>query len=405
MSRHENVRLTREQLYELVWSKPMTEIAADFGMSSVAFAKYCKAADVPRPARGYWQQLASGMKLKPTRLPKPDPKTLLTIVISKYARPPLARRKPPPDLPHVEIPERIGKIHPVAKELDDRLKPDFKHQQMPTVRGFSEAVLKVGESTRRRALRLLHLLFKSVEERGHAVRLRKSADTSEWQRGRCALEFVVDGEAIGLSFHEHLTRKPHEKTEREKRWSVFERSYDLEPSGRLILDLRVPWPTDTRTTWRDTEKGTLESLLPEIVWAVDEAGRALATHRSRLAEQARQAEAARKIAEEREKERLRLEAEEKRRRDELEARAAYKRGLERDLRVMTRRWSSAQAIRSFLAAVEDAIPVVDRGEGARRWLAWAFEYAERLDPLNEPHKIPKDLEPELSQLRATQKAQ
>jgi hypothetical protein len=41
MRSREHVRFTREELYELVWSKPMTAIAADFGMSSVAFAKHC----------------------------------------------------------------------------------------------------------------------------------------------------------------------------------------------------------------------------------------------------------------------------------------------------------------------------------------------------------------------------
>jgi hypothetical protein len=34
--------LSREDLYDLVWSKPMTTIAAEFGVSSVAFAKHCR---------------------------------------------------------------------------------------------------------------------------------------------------------------------------------------------------------------------------------------------------------------------------------------------------------------------------------------------------------------------------
>lgn len=34
---NEVVRLTREQLFELVWSRPMTKVAADFGMTSTAW--------------------------------------------------------------------------------------------------------------------------------------------------------------------------------------------------------------------------------------------------------------------------------------------------------------------------------------------------------------------------------
>jgi hypothetical protein len=35
----------------------MTDIAAEFGMSSNAFAKHCKKANVPFPGRGYWQRV------------------------------------------------------------------------------------------------------------------------------------------------------------------------------------------------------------------------------------------------------------------------------------------------------------------------------------------------------------
>lgn len=45
------IRPTREELYALVWSKPMTDVATEFGMSSVAFAKHCNKLNVPRPVR------------------------------------------------------------------------------------------------------------------------------------------------------------------------------------------------------------------------------------------------------------------------------------------------------------------------------------------------------------------
>ena len=44
--------LTRQQLYDLVWSKPVRDVAADFGMSDVALAKRCRAVRVPIPPRG-----------------------------------------------------------------------------------------------------------------------------------------------------------------------------------------------------------------------------------------------------------------------------------------------------------------------------------------------------------------
>ena len=56
--------LTREELYNLVWSKPMVHVAADLGISDVMLAKLCKQRDVPRPQRGYWASLSSPRKEK-----------------------------------------------------------------------------------------------------------------------------------------------------------------------------------------------------------------------------------------------------------------------------------------------------------------------------------------------------
>jgi len=52
--------LSREDLYGLVWSNPMTELAQDFGLSDVALAKRCRKLGVPVPGRGYWARIAAG---------------------------------------------------------------------------------------------------------------------------------------------------------------------------------------------------------------------------------------------------------------------------------------------------------------------------------------------------------
>ena len=36
------IRLSREDLYELAWSKPIASLAQDFGISDVALAKRCR---------------------------------------------------------------------------------------------------------------------------------------------------------------------------------------------------------------------------------------------------------------------------------------------------------------------------------------------------------------------------
>ena len=52
--------ITRKQLYEKVWSTPMTAISKEYGLSDVGMAKLCKRHDIPRPPRGYWAQVQHG---------------------------------------------------------------------------------------------------------------------------------------------------------------------------------------------------------------------------------------------------------------------------------------------------------------------------------------------------------
>ena len=48
----ETHRLSRQDLYELVWARPVTQIAKEFGLSDVALHKICKKHRIPVPARG-----------------------------------------------------------------------------------------------------------------------------------------------------------------------------------------------------------------------------------------------------------------------------------------------------------------------------------------------------------------
>lgn len=63
--------LTRQELYDLVWSEPMLKVAARYEVSSSYMARVCTLLNVPRPERGYWAKLAVGRA--PPRPPLPDP--------------------------------------------------------------------------------------------------------------------------------------------------------------------------------------------------------------------------------------------------------------------------------------------------------------------------------------------
>ena len=47
-------KLKKRELLELVWSKPMTALASDFGLSPNGLAKICDRVDIERPPKGFW---------------------------------------------------------------------------------------------------------------------------------------------------------------------------------------------------------------------------------------------------------------------------------------------------------------------------------------------------------------
>lgn len=49
-------RPSKEDLQKLVWEKPTTHIAKDFGVSDKAVEKWCKTYAISKPPRGYWNK-------------------------------------------------------------------------------------------------------------------------------------------------------------------------------------------------------------------------------------------------------------------------------------------------------------------------------------------------------------
>jgi hypothetical protein len=52
-------RPTADALRKLIWAKPTTEIAKEFGVSDVAVGKWCKEHGIDKPPRGFWAKKPS----------------------------------------------------------------------------------------------------------------------------------------------------------------------------------------------------------------------------------------------------------------------------------------------------------------------------------------------------------
>jgi integrase len=81
-------RFTRQELYDLVWSQPMSVLATSYGVSDSGLAKVCRRANIPVPPRGYWAKLTAGQAVQRPLL---DPTLAVSneiVIKSRAASPP-----------------------------------------------------------------------------------------------------------------------------------------------------------------------------------------------------------------------------------------------------------------------------------------------------------------------------
>src|SRR5439155_1694061 len=63
------VIFTRQQLYDLVWSKPVKTLTKQYHISDHALRKICANQQIPLPKAGHWEKLRYGKKVVIEPLP------------------------------------------------------------------------------------------------------------------------------------------------------------------------------------------------------------------------------------------------------------------------------------------------------------------------------------------------
>jgi hypothetical protein len=79
------MRISREGLYDRVWSAPVEQLARSWGVSGRGLAKACVRLQVPVPPRGYWARLSAGQRPRRPRLPALKAGKLEAIVLWQEA--------------------------------------------------------------------------------------------------------------------------------------------------------------------------------------------------------------------------------------------------------------------------------------------------------------------------------
>lgn len=260
--------LTRKELYDQVWSEPMSSLARKYGRSDVGLAKICKKHNIPRPSRGWWAQKQAGYKVQQVPLPKGNENETIRIAVdpdwaSQHDRvrgivASTSRKKTLPE--KFCVSENLADPHPLTAASTDGLasvKPDINGLVPPPQDCLN---VHVSLASQPRALRIVNALVKALEARGHDVRVSKESTV-----------VVIHSVSIPIAIGEGL--KPERlRAQDHNLEGYYEFGYNKystnAPSGRLYLrivdsDDRPKWPL--RQVWRDTENHRLEDILYTFV--------------------------------------------------------------------------------------------------------------------------------------------
>jgi hypothetical protein len=64
-------KISRQQIYEMVWMKPIKTLAQEWNTTPVQVVRACEEIEVPRPGPGHWQMIARGYEIQREPLPEP----------------------------------------------------------------------------------------------------------------------------------------------------------------------------------------------------------------------------------------------------------------------------------------------------------------------------------------------
>jgi hypothetical protein len=368
----ETHRVTREELYGMVWRTPMSRLAEEFGITGNGLAKICDRLEVPYPPRGHWAKKQAGKPVVTFRLP--PRKDGVPQVADIHPTP--ARPAPTPEARQsvIAVAEKVTGVT-VLNGLDDlhprvrawiaehkRLQKERELQNRRRGRNDWWTDLLLPDLTQRDLyrFRVTSAIFKGIEKAGGKI--EESPITGK-------VTFVVVNQKVECSIVEELSRSLAPREENAK-WTAFPNHHQngLTSSGFLRVSIATYLGAGT-SQWIETAKARISDLLPEIVGGIMAAG---------------------PILEQREQERQ----EEEKRRREAEARREEARRIKA---VDDKRWAKfcqcaadwqeRNKLLAFLvevekrAAEEPSATIADNS--IDDWIAWARKRLEGLDPLQE----------------------
>jgi hypothetical protein len=335
--------ISRMELYDLVWKRPISLVAPELGISGPGLKKLCERHGIPVPERGYWAKLQHGKRVRrrpPLPPAKPGQREHI-LVQRRPAKPRLDESAMPDGLARLLATERAS-VEPIL--VPTSLKPHPIVASWPKPQKPSYGVASWSPAAEARRRKIASVLFREVEKRGGKVEAVHD-EKYKWTLFGRTIEVVLRERTKKITIPADPVRPySYERTE----WH---------PIGLLRLRFENYLDVPIRRNWDETEARPLETRLREVLvaWFT-----AIEAERQRN-------ESIEALHRKWEEDRIRHELlQEKRRKERKEADS---------LLADAKSWEDAARLRAFVAAV-----VAKDGDAVADWAAWAIGVADRMDP-------------------------
>lgn len=380
--------ITREELYDLVWTTPMSRLTAEYAISDVGLKKLCVRHKIPTPPRGYWAQRDAGRTPSRPKLPASKDRSPIQLRVATadehvaVAKDALALAIEEAKRPEnrVSASDRFRSPPQIVREAKDLLK-DATPDDLGILERPSDCLdIQVSRAQLSRALRIADALVRDFERRGWEVVVK--ADGT----------FVhVDGVPIAMTIEEsletfHLPPKPEITSSYSLHYN--RRETGRRPSGHLTVAIREThhlWHHNQQRNWRGSEKQALEDRLTDVIVGMLKLSSAV---KADIAEKERKA----REEQERKRQAQAMLDEQK----QLQEALAEEKARVQLLLDQAARWHESKSVRRFIeeARKRGRIDELElEGDDLARWLSWATEQADRLDPFSpSPPSILDDAE-------------
>lgn len=354
------MKLTRRELYDLVWVEPITTIAKRFGMSDNGLRKHCKSMNIPTPPVGYWSKLAYGKTVEKTPLPdeyegKKQEVNLQEVkkteTVIEMTDP--ANRQKKRELEILDwnpeclvVPEVLYAKEPLIMDTKEKLRlqrnSDNIYLEKNPYKSKIKETLRVitSEKTLDRALSIFSTVIKVLLLRGHDIRIKGESTFA-----------IINGEEISIDI-----------TERRKQQTV-----EGKLSGTTAycgeLHFNIYYGYRDKTSYKDTMHTRVEEKIASIVAFLE-------IKSDEIKKEREERELQRKIREEKE----RIEK-------EFEAKKANELKEFKTLFIMAERLFKANVIRDYINTYETYLNEKGLSDStALEKLQWARDKADWIDP-------------------------